>query len=349
MTDTRFFHNTGPYTAQVIAELVGARVLIAGGAHSNNIAAIDFFDVAPLQTASSREISFLDNTKYIDHFGASKAGGCLVHEKHVAKAPNGMVLFICEEPYVAYAKVATLFFPMEFEPPHISPMAHISPDAIIGEGVCIKAGAVIEAGAKIGNHTHIGANTCIGRNVEIGEYSSIGANSTVSHALIGSRVIIHRGVHIGQDGFGFAPSKTGIVKVPQLGRVVIEDHVEIGSGTTIDRGSSPDTKIGAHTKIDNLVQIGHNVQIGKFCFFAGQSGVSGSTIIEDGVMVGGQSGFAGHLYVGRGAKIAAKSGVMTDVPAGATYTGAPAIPHREFFKQVATLKKLATTKGNTDE
>lgn len=348
MTDPRFFHNTGPYTAQVIADLVGARLVIANSSTDNGVGNTLFHDVAPLQSATARDISFIDNVKYLEQFSRSKAGGCLTSEKHAARAPKGTLLFVCDEPYVAYAKVATLFFPTARSAAHISEAAHISKEAVIGEDVHIAAGAVIETGAKIGNHTHIGANVCIGENVTIGEHCSIGASSTVTHALIGNHVVIHRGVHIGQDGFGFAPGKSGIYKVPQLGRVIIEDYVDIGSGTTIDRGAAPDTKIGAHTKIDNLVQIGHNVQIGKFCFFAGQVGISGSTIVEDGVMLGGQAGLAGHLHIGKGAKIAAKSGVMTDVPAGETYVGAPAMPNREFFKQVVTLKKLAT-KGKKDE
>lgn len=348
MTDARFFHNTGPYSAQAIAELAGARVIIAGGASTGHTNNVEFYDVAPLQAATSRDISFIDNVKYLEPFSISKAGGCLVHEKHISRAPQGMVLFVCEEPYVAYAKVATLFFPPAGFTPHVSAHAHISPEAVMGEGVGIGAGAVIEAGAKIGNHTQIGPNAYIGENVQIGEYCRIGANSTITHSLIGNHVIIHRGAHIGQDGFGFAPGKNGVVKVPQLGRVIIEDHVDIGSGTCIDRGAGPDTKIGAHTKIDNLVQIGHNVQIGKFCFLAGQVGISGSTVVEDAVMLGGQAGLAGHLNIGRGAKLAAKAGVMSDVPAGETHIGSPAMPHREFFKQVATLKKLAT-KGKQDE
>lgn len=348
MTDPRFFHNTGPYSATQIADLVGARLVVAGKKITESASHVEFHDVAPLQTATKRDISFIDNVKYLYHFSQSHAGGCLVHEKHAVKAPEGMLLFVCDEPYVAYAKVAALFFPEQTFTPEISKAAHISKNAVIGEGVNIQPGAVIETGAQIGNHTQIGAGAVIDENVVIGEHCRIGANSTVSHALIGNHVVIHRGVHIGQDGFGFAPGRQGIVKVPQLGRVIIEDHVEIGSGTTIDRGAAPDTKIGAHTKIDNLVQIGHNVQLGAYCFLAGQVGISGSATVEDGVMLGGQAGIAGHLHIGKGAKIAAKSGVMTDVPAGATFTGAPAMPHREFFKQVATLKKMAT-KGNDDE
>lgn len=346
MADARFFTNTGPYSAEAIANAVGARLVLAGGGEINSVK--EFYDVAPLQTATARDIGFLDNVKYVQHFEQSKAGGCLIHEKYIDKAPKGMLLFVCDEPYSAYASVAAMFYPPCHSTAGISPAAHISKDAVIGEDVTIGAGAVIEAGAKIGSHTCIGANCVIGASVEIGTYCDIGANSTISHSIVGNSVIIHRGVNIGQDGFGFAPGKKGILKVPQLGRVIIEDYVDIGSGTCIDRGAGPDTIIGAHTKIDNLVQIGHNVQIGKYCFFAGQVGIAGSCIIEDGVMMGGQAGIAGHLRIGKGAKIAAQSGIMNDIGAGEIYNGSPAFPQREYFRQLATLRKLAT-KGSSNE
>jgi UDP-3-O-[3-hydroxymyristoyl] glucosamine N-acyltransferase len=164
-------------------------------------------------------------------------------------------------------------------------------------------------------------------------------------ALIGDRVVIHPGARIGQDGFGYLPGKSGHLKVPQICRVIVQDDVEIGAGATIDRGASRDTMIGEGTRIDNLVQIAHNVSIGRHCLIAGQAGISGSVTLGDHVMLGGQVGIADHLTIGDGAKIAAAAGVMHDVPAGERWVGAPAKPVREFFREVATLKRLAAKKS----
>ena len=184
--------------------------------------------------------------------------------------------------------------------------------------------------------------------MEIGEDTHIGALTTISHAVIGQRVIIHRGVHIGQDGFGFALGRDGHVKVPQLGRVMVDDDVEIGSGTTIDRGTGPDTIIGEGAKIDNLVQIGHNVHIGKRAVVVAQCGISGSTRVGDGAVLGGQVGIAGHLKIGAGAKVAAKSGVMTDIPSGASYGGSPAIPVNDWHRQTIALSRIIKPKTRTE-
>ena len=338
--DSTFHTNTGPYDAATIAEAVGAELWLGGEAAPSSAGGQSFADVASLETAGDGELAFLDNVKYVQQFEASQASGCIVHPKHTARAPDGMLLLVCDEPYVAYAKAAAMFYPSKPLQPGISPHAHISESATIGKDVRIDAGAIIEQSATIGAHCHIGPNVYVAEHVQIGEHSSIGANSTISHAVIGNHVVIHRGVHIGQDGFGWAPGKAGVVKVPQLGRVLIHDHVDIGSGSCIDRGAGPDTVIGAHTKIDNLVQIGHNVQIGQYCFLAGQTGIAGSAKIGNGVMMGGSSGSAGHITIGDNAKLAGYSATMVDIPAGETYVGAPARPGREFFKIQALLKKM---------
>jgi UDP-3-O-[3-hydroxymyristoyl] glucosamine N-acyltransferase len=208
-------------------------------------------------------------------------------------------------------------------------------------GVVVDPGAVVGPGAQIGAGTIIGANVVIGPDTRVGRHCSIGPNTTIACALIGDHVIIHPGAHIGQDGFGFALGANGHLKVPQVGRVIIQDRVEIGAGSTIDRGANRDTIIGEGTKIDNLVQIGHNVVIGRHCVLVSQSGVSGSCVVEDFAALGGQAGLAGHLHVGAGAQIAAAAGVMNDVPAGERWGGAPAQPLREFFREVAAVKRLA--------
>ncbi len=332
MADARFFAVSSPISLADIAKLSGA---VARGDSGMMLT-----DVAPLDRAGTGQVSFLDNTKYLADFSASKAAACFVREKFAARAPEGMALLITDEPYYAYALAAQYFYPRETFTPAISPAAHINPAATIGAGCRIDAGVVVSAGATIGNGCWIGANTVISEGVEIGEGCRIGALCSLSHAVIGKRVQLHRGVHIGQDGFGFAPGRGGVTKVPQLGRVIIGDDVEIGSGTCIDRGAGPDTVIGMGTKIDNLVQIGHNVQIGRFVFVVAQTGIAGSTRIGDGAMLGGQSGFSGHINIGAGAKIAAQAGVMTDVPAGASYGGGPAVPIKDWHRQTLAVTNL---------
>jgi len=338
MADPRFFANVGPFPLGELARRCGAEI----GADAD--AGKRITDVAPLDTAGPEHISFLDNRKYIDAFAASRAGACIVHASMAARAPAGMALLISADPYRVYAQVARTFYPVPSPEPGVSPRATVDGEASLGEGCRVDPGAVIEIGAEIGLRCHIGPNAVIGAGVVIGDDCFVGAGASVSHALIGDRVTILPGARIGQDGFGFAMSPTGHLKVPQLGRVVIGDDVEIGANSTIDRGAGPDTVIGSGSKIDNLVQIGHNVQIGRGCVIVSQAGISGSTRLEDFVALGGQAGLTGHLKIGAGARIAAQAGVMRDVEAGATVVGAPAVPAAEFFRQVAAVTRLARRK-----
>jgi UDP-3-O-[3-hydroxymyristoyl] glucosamine N-acyltransferase len=217
----------------------------------------------------------------------------------------------------------------------------VHPTARLESGVTIDPGAVIGPRAEIGTGTVIGAGTVVGPNVHIGRDCAIAPNVSIIHALIGDRVIIHPGCRIGQDGFGYLMGAAGHLKVPQIGRVIIQDDVEIGANTTIDRGAMSDTVIGEGTKIDNLVQIAHNVLIGRHCVLASQTGISGSAVIGDNVMMGGQVGIADHVTIGAGAALGAKAGVMHDVPAGARWVGAPAKPVKQFFREIAALERLA--------
>lgn len=338
MADARFFAAAGPFRLGELATLLGAT---AEGDKERVLR-----DVAPLDQAGPDDLSFLDNRKYVDSFARSLAGATIVHPSLAAKAPSGMALLLSEHPYKAYARAAALFYPEPPPRPGVAPSATIDPTAKLGEGCAVGPNVVIEGRAEIGRRCRIGPNTVIGAGVVIGDDTRVGANVTLSHCYIGSRVTLYPGVRIGQDGFGFAPDPKGHVKVPQLGRVIVEDDVEIGANSTIDRGAGPDTVIGAGTMIDNLVQIGHNVTIGRGCVLVAQAGISGSTKLGDFVMAGGQAGLAGHLNIGAGARIAAKSGVMRDIPAGATYCGSPAVPVTEFFKQVAALQRLAKKKDD---
>lgn len=338
MTDPRFFTNAGPFTLQQIAEIAGAELL--PGTDSSKL----IYDVAPLGRAEEGHISFLSNTKYIAQMEYTKAGACIIHPEFKDRAPGHIALLVTSDPYVAYAKVATAFYPVPKIQPSISPQAYIDPSATIGEGCCIEPGVMVAAGAVIGAGTLIRANAVIGEGVSIGENSHIASNVTITHATVGSNAFIHPGVRIGQDGFGFAPVHGVHFKVPQLGRVIIGNDVEIGANTCIDRGAGPDTIIGDGCKIDNLVQIGHNVTMGKGCIIVSMVGISGSTRLGDYVVVGGQAGIAGHLSIGSGAQIAACSGVMRDIPAKEVHGGSPALPIREWHKQNVILRKMLKRK-----
>lgn len=335
MPDTRFFANAGPFTVAQLAEFVGAEV--PTGADGERV--ID--DIAPIGSASASNLCFLDNQKYLHLLTSLDAGACILKPEFVDRLPETVAPIICKDPYRAYAMCARAFYPIEKPRPYIAASAHIEESARIGHGCRIDPGAVIGENAVVGDACWIGANVVVGPSVTIGNESRVGANSTLQYCEIGSGVIIHPGACIGQDGFGFAMGPQGHLKVPQLGRVIINDDVEVGAGTTIDRGAGPDTVIGAGTKIDNLVQIGHNVVIGRCCVIVAQVGISGSTQFGDFVVVGGQSGFTGHLKIGDGAQFAARAGVVSDVSAGEVMGGNPAIPQKENLRRVVALKRLA--------
>ena len=343
MADPRFFAKAGPFSLAELALRCGAE--LAAGADPAKL----LTDVASLDSAGPEQISFLDNKKYVDAFTRSKAGACLIHPALAAKAPAGMALLLAPDPYRSYAQLARLFYPLAAPEPWISPAAVVDPEARLGDGVRIEPGAVIGAGAVLGARCHIGPNAVIGQGVSLGDDCIIGACASLSHCIIGARVNIYPGARIGQDGFGFAMGPQGHLKVPQLGRVLVGDDVEIGANTTIDRGAGPDTTIGAGSKIDNLVQIGHNVQLGRGCVMVAQSGISGSTHVGDFVAVGGQAGLTGHLQIGPGARVAAQSGVMRDVAAGETVGGSPAVPMTQWLRQSAIVGQLAQKKGSMKE
>lgn len=343
MTDPTFFTAPKPATVADVCSWIGA------AAPDERAAYVVIQGVGPLDAAGPGDLTFLDNKKYADQLTSTRASACLVHARFADRVPEGVVAIVTVDPYRAFATVVGRFYPAALrlegawgEPTAgIAPGAHVHPSAKLEPGVTIEPGAVVGARVEIGTGTVIGANTVIGHDVRIGRNCHIAANVTLIHCLLGNRVIIHSGTRVGQDGFGFAMGPKGHLKVPQIGRVVIQDDIEIGANCTLDRGANRDTVIGEGTKIDNLVQIAHNVVIGRHCIVVSQTGISGSTRLGDFVMLGGQVGVVGHVTIGTGAQIAASSNVKGDVPPGVRWGGSPAKPVREWFREVATLKRLA--------
>ncbi len=344
MADPRFFRRSGPFT---LAQLAGLTECVLSDPSRGDR---QVSDVAALGEAGEGQVSFFDNRKYLTEFEKTKAGACFVRPEFADRAPEGTVCLVSKNPYLAYARAAQAFYPDE---KRTSGFCHatavVDPTATLGRDCLVEAGVVIGRNVKIGDHCRILANAVIEEGVEVGPDSEVGANAVLSHCIVGARVKIYPGACIGQSGFGFAMGPAGFVTVPQLGRVIIEDDVEVGANTTIDRGAGPDTVIGRGTRIDNLVQIGHNVKVGRNCVIVAQTGISGSTKLEDFVMTGGQSGFAGHLTIGAGVRVAAQSGVMRDIPPKAEYMGSPAVPIKQYMRQVAKLSQIAQLRKKAGE
>lgn len=343
MPDSRFHTRAGPFTLAVLAAAAAAEL----HASADPDAVIE--DVAPLDAAGRHDLSFLDNPRYLGAFEASGAGACVVSPRHVDRAPPGMALLLSGRPYMSYARIARSFYPLARPEPGIAPSAVIAETARVGEGCRIDASVVIEDGAEIGRRCVIGANAVIGHAVQIGDDVTIGPCAVLSHCVVGDRVYIYRGVCIGQEGFGFAPDAAGHVAVPQLGRVIIGDDAQIGANSTVDRGSGGDTVVGPDCWIDNLVQIAHNVELGRGVVIVAQAGVAGSSTIGDHVMIGGQTGVIGHLSVGAGAQIAGQSGVMRNVPPGEKWGGRPAVPIGQWHRQTVSLSRLARRRARDHE
>ena len=340
MTDPIFFTPAEAMTVASVAAFLKGELVAAGPDRP-------LTGVAALADAGPGDLSFLDNPKYVGQLAATRAAACLVTARHRDDVPEGTAAIVVAHPHAAFVSVTRRLYPAALRPQSmfgasgISHGAIVHPTARIEPGAIVDPGAVIGPGAEIGAGTLIAAGAVIGPGVRIGRDGAVGPSASIAHALVGNRVILHAGVRIGQDGFGFQPGPAGHLKVPQIGRVIVQDDVEIGANATIDRGHIRDTVIGEGTKIDNLVQIAHNVAIGRHCIIVSQVGISGSVTIGDFVMLGGQVGVNNHAVIGSGAQIAASSVVKGDVPVGARWGGRPAKPVKEWFREIATLERLA--------
>ena len=336
-----FFERAGPFSLSDVAKATNAE--LAPGADP----ALQIADVRTLADASEHDLSFLDNRKYAIHLTHTRAAACLLAPAFAANVPKGTSPLITAEPYRGFALALRLFYPDAMQPKaaRSGGAALVDPTAQLEEGVVLEPGAVIGAEARIGRGTRIAAGAVIGYRVSIGRDSYIGPLATLVHTLVGDRVTVHSGTRIGQDGFGFAMGPRGHLKVPQIGRVIIQDDVEIGANTTIDRGALKDTIIGEGTKIDNLVQIGHNVVVGRHCVIVAQTGISGSTELGDFVVMAGQSGTSGHVKIGTGAQLAGTAHATKDVAPGVRIGGTPGRPVQQWRREVAILARLAKRRG----
>jgi UDP-3-O-[3-hydroxymyristoyl] glucosamine N-acyltransferase len=341
-----FFERAAPVPLAALAQKVGAELAPTGDP------AVLIHDVRALAEAGSGHITFLDNRKYLGQLATTQATACLVAPAFAARLPAGVTALVMTQPYRGFALALQHFYPDAMMPKTAMALLGeppIHPTARLEDEVTVEPGVVIGREARIGRRTTIAAGAVIGFRVSIGRDGYVGPGASVTHALVGDRVILHAGVRIGQDGFGFAMGPRGHLKVPQIGRVIIKDDVEIGANSCVDRGAVNDTVIGEGTKIDNLVQIGHNVVIGRHCVIAGHVGIAGSAELEDFVVMGGQSGVVGHIKIGRGAQIGGAAHPKEDVAPGARMGGTPAIPLAEWARQLAVLKRLTQRQGRSGE
>jgi UDP-3-O-[3-hydroxymyristoyl] glucosamine N-acyltransferase len=332
VADPRFYENRGPLS---LADICGRAGIVLQVAHDAIIA-----DVAALEGAGPQHLAFCAGRQAAKQLARSKAGCAFVEANLEIEAPASMIVLRTPSPSDSFAFAARLLYP-EHGLAIWDQTELVSRSANVGKGVQIAPGAVIGANAEIGERTRIGPNSVIGPGVCIGRDCEIGGNATITHSLLGDEVLVLSGAQIGGPGFGFASGARGHIKIPQLGRVILQDRVEVGACTTIDRGALGDTVIGEGTKIDNLVQIGHNCRIGRHCIVVGQVGISGSCEIGDFVVLGGQVGLADHVKIGDGARLAARSGMAPgELPGGQDYGGAPPLPIRDWRRQMAAIARL---------
>jgi len=341
MAQPTFFETPPSSTLADIAALTNAQ--LADPSHGG----LEIRGLASLDEAGPRQLTFFDNLKYADQLALTKARACLVSERFQARVPSHVAVLRAAHPFRAFVKIARQWHADALRPQSwfgsdgIAPSAIIDPTARLEDGVIVDPLAVIGPHVEIGTGTVVGAAAVIGAGVKIGRDCNVGAHCAIQATLIGNNVLIHPGCSIGQDGYGFVFfGPDGHLKVPQTGRVVIQNDVEVGAGTTIDRGSLRDTVIGEGTKIDNQVQIGHNVTIGRHCLLAAQIGLAGSLTIGDNVALGAKVGINNHLKIGDGAQVTAMSAVKDDIPPNGRWGGHFAKPTKQWFREIVAVERL---------
>lgn len=339
MADNRFFKASCSLNLGQLAEI--AKASIIKGKPDDG----PFLGVATLNKATPDDVVAFYDKSLKSTLENIQAGVCITTEENIKFIKGNTKILAANDPKNALALIIRAFYVKEKPEPFISDKAYIAPSAKIGKGVRIEFGAYIAENVQIGDFCFVAPNAVIESGVILGDNCVVGANVSISHTIAGNNVVFYPGARIGQDGFGFIMNPQGHLKIPQIGRVIIGDNVEIGANTCIDRGAIDDTEIGEGTIIDNLVQIGHNNKLGKKCVIVSQVGIAGSCVLDDLVVAAGQAGLADHLHIGMGAQIAAQSGIMSDIPPGAKVMGSPAQPIKEYLRGIATIKKLTTKKG----
>ncbi len=342
MADPRFFEFRGGIRLGALADFCG------GTLPADASPDLEIDEAAPLEEVGPSGVSYIEGKRYRNAYAETRARACFVPaDLDLEDRAPETIRIIVPNPKAAFAETLNRLFKPVGGLDALPPTPAIAPDAVIGDNVAFGPGVVIGPRAEIGAGSRIGPNAVVGPGVVMGRDCVIGAQVTLQYALLGDRVMIHPNTAIGQDGFGYVFNGGVHQKIPQVGRVVLQDDVEIGSCTTVDRGAIGDTIIAEGAKIDNLVQVAHNCRIGRGCIVVGQVGLSGSTVLEDFVVLGGQVGCAGHLTIGAGSQVAARSGVPKDLPAGGIYGGAPARPVNEWRREIAFLSRIAKGKGGT--
>lgn len=341
MADSIFFTPSRRLTVGEAESLTGASLL------NKDLSEVIITSLSSLDHALPGSLVFLENHKLASSLNDSSAVAVFCTQELVSKIPAGIAILVTKSPHRDFSMIGRILFPASARPvpwfgeSGISPHAFIHPLAELEDGVTVEPGAVIGKNVQIGAGSLISSTAVIGENCRIGRDCYLAPGVSIQYSLIGNRVHLFPGVRLGQDGFGFVSGPNGIEKVPQLGRVIIQDDVEIGANTSIDRGALKDTIVGEGTKIDNLVQIAHNVQIGRYCLIAAHCGIAGSATIGDMTQIGGGAGLADHIKIGSRVQIAAASGVMNDIPDGEKWGGSPARPFKQWFREVAALRSMS--------
>lgn len=346
--EIEFFKNHGPLSLEFLSSQIKCKLFFNNKeVLDKDVAGVLINNISTLKHASKGDLVFLANAKYKEEIYTTRATVCLLDNKSFeseefrAKLPKDLYIMLVENSYASFARLSSLFYPNEVPQDRgVSENAFVSNNAVLGKRCAVMDNSYIGKNVKIGDDVIIYPNVFIGDNVSIGNSSIIYDSVSLKYCAIGDRVIIHSGVRIGQDGFGYAVDKGEYIKVPQIGSVIIGNDVEIGANSTIDRGTIEDTIIGDSTKIDNLVQIGHNVVIGRNCFIVSQVGIAGSTKLGDYVVLGGQVGVAGHLTIGSQVQAGAQAGIIRDIEPKSVVWGTPSVPIKEKMREVAMLKKI---------